>query len=92
MPYTYEKGKWVMDHVNAYSGAEDGVQQGSRIWQPVTNFALNKHSQPDLLKSIVETEYQRVRKVMDKNRKILEEKTAAEGMDHLMDSVLGTSN
>ena len=65
MPYTYEKGKWVMDHVNAYSGAEDGVQQGSRIWQPVTNFALNKHSQPDLLKSIVETEYQRVRKVME---------------------------
>ena len=53
MPYTYDKGNFVMDHVNAYSGAKDSVQQGPCVWQPVSNFVLNRHSQPDSLKTIL---------------------------------------
>ena len=72
MPYTCDKGNFVMDHVNAYSsGDEDSVPQGPCVWQPVTNFVLNRVSQPDTLKSILQTEFQRVRKALDKNRKFL---------------------
>ena len=94
MPYTSEQdNNFIMDHVNAYiSDASVRVPKCPCIWQPIANFGLHKVSQPETLKSMLQTESQRIREILDLNRKICEEKANADGTGHFMDSVVGKAS
>lgn len=94
MPYTSEQdNNFIMDHANAYnSDATAGVPQCPSFWQPVANFVLHKVPQPETLKSLLQTESQRISEILVRNREICEEKAKADGTRHFMDMVVGKAS